>query len=155
MKPDLLLIYDAAQKAASVTRQLLAFGRKQVLQPKILNLNAAIQEMDPMLRSLISDNIELTSHLSSHLWSIEADRGQIEQVLMNLVVNAIDAMPNGGTLSIRTTNIEIDTPPAEGAVTLDRGRYVMLIVQDTGWGMDPETLSHIFEPFFTTKEKSK
>jgi PAS domain S-box-containing protein len=155
MRPDLLLIYDAAQKAASVTRQLLAFGRKQVLQPKILNLNAAIQEMDPMLRSLISDNIELTCDLSADLWSIEADRGQIEQVLMNLVVNAIDAMPNGGTLSVRTTNVEIETPPAEGAVTLEKGRYVMLIVQDTGRGMDPETLSHIFEPFFTTKEKSK
>src|SRR5215470_5111632 len=155
MRPELLLIYDAAQKAASVTRQLLAFGRKQVLQPKILNLNAAIQEMDPMLRSLISDNIELRCDLSADLWSVEADRGQIEQVLMNLVVNAIDAMPNGGTLSVRTTNVEIETPPAEGAVTLKKGRYVMLIVQDTGRGMDPETLSHIFEPFFTTKDKSK
>jgi PAS domain S-box-containing protein len=155
MRPDLLLIYDAAQKAAAVTRQLLAFGRKQVFQPKILNLNAAIQEMDPMLRSLICDNIELTCDLSADLWSVEADRGQIEQVLMNLVVNAIDAMPNGGTLAIRTTNVEIETPPAEGAFTLEPGRYVMLIVQDTGRGMDPETLSHIFEPFFTTKDKSK
>src|SRR5207253_10833345 len=95
MRPDLLLIYDAAQKAASVTRQLLAFGRKQVLQPKILNLNAVIQNMDPMLRSLVSDNVELKCDFSPGLWSVEADRGQIEQVLMNLVVNGLDAMPQG------------------------------------------------------------
>ena len=155
MRPDLLLIYDAAQKATSVTRQLLAFGRKQVLQPKILNLNAAIEEMDPMLRSLICDNIELKCDLAPHLWTVEADRGQIEQVLMNLVVNAIDAMPNGGTLSIRTKNVEIEAPPAGTALPLESGRYVLLLVQDTGRGMDSETLSHIFEPFFTTKEKSK
>lgn len=143
MRPDLLLIHDAAQKAASVTRQLLAFGRKQVLQPKILDLNAVIKNMDVMLRSLISDNIELSLDLAGDLWSVEADRGQIEQVLMNLVVNALDAMPNGGKLRVQTANVDFD------------GRHVMLAVQDTGRGMDSETLSHVFEPFFTTKDKSK
>ncbi|HLH30691.1 MAG TPA: PAS domain S-box protein, partial [Terriglobia bacterium] len=155
MRPDLLLIYEAAQKAASVTRQLLAFGRKQVLQPKILNLNAVIKNMAPMLRSLISDNIEMKSDLADDLWSVEADRGQIEQVLMNLVVNALDAMSDGGTLSIQTANLDVQNPSAVANLQFESGRYVMLTVQDTGRGMDAETLSHIFEPFFTTKDKSK
>jgi PAS domain S-box-containing protein len=155
MRSDLLLIYDAAQKAASVTRQLLAFGRKQVLQPKVLNLNAVIENMDMMLRSLISENVELISELGENLWSVEADRGQIEQVLMNLVVNALDAMPDGGTLRIHTGNTSLETPPAEQGLTLESGRYVVLSVQDTGRGMDSETLTHVFEPFFTTKDKAK
>ncbi|HEY2382277.1 MAG TPA: PAS domain S-box protein, partial [Terriglobia bacterium] len=154
MRPDLLLIYDAAQKAASVTRQLLAFGRKQVLQPKILNLNRVVKNMDQMLRSLISDNIELKWDLADDLWSVEADKGQIEQVLMNLVVNALDAMTGGGTLRIETANINLTTPPGSSA-EFEGGNYVMLAVQDTGRGMDAETLSHIFEPFFTTKDRSK
>src|SRR6266566_1630257 len=144
MRPELLLIYDAAQKAAGVTRQLLAFGRKQVLQPKILNLNAVIENMDTMLQSLITDNVQMKVDLSSELLSVEADRGQIEQVLMNLVVNALDAMPAGGQLRIQTAN-----------ANTDKGRYVMFSVEDTGWGMDEETLSHIFEPFYTTKDKTK
>src|SRR5438552_1149361 len=144
MRSDLLLIYDAAQKAAGVTRQLLAYGRKQVLQPKILNLNAVIQDMDTMLRSLITDNVQMKVDLSSELLSVEADRGQIEQVLMNLVVNALDAMPAGGQLRIQTAN-----------ANTDKGRYVMFSVEDTGRGMDEETLSHIFEPFYTTKDKTK
>jgi two-component system, cell cycle sensor histidine kinase and response regulator CckA len=155
MRPDLLLIYDAAQKAASVTRQLLAFGRKQVLQPKILNLNSVVQNMDPMLQSLISDNIEMKCDLGNNLCSVEADRGQIEQVLMNLVVNALDAMPDGGTLRIQTANIDLERAPAGAGANMESGNYVMLAVQDTGRGMDEETLSHIFEPFFTTKHKSK
>jgi PAS domain S-box-containing protein len=155
MRSELLVIYDAAQKAASVTRQLLAFGRKQVLQPKILNLNSVVQNMHPMLRSLLSDNIELRYDLTKDPWSVEADRGQIEQVLMNLVVNALDAMPDGGTLSIQTSNIELTRLTADGPGQMESGRYVMLAVQDTGRGMDAETLSHIFEPFFTTKDKSK
>jgi PAS domain S-box-containing protein len=154
MRPDLLLIYDAAQKAALVTRQLLAFGRKQVLQPKILDLNAVIRNMETMLRSLISENIQMTTELSGDLWSIEADRGQIEQVLMNLVVNALDAMPNGGSLRIHTTNVELDDSPATFGFDIKGGRYVMFSIQDTGRGMDAETLSHIFEPFFTTKDKT-
>src|SRR5207247_214783 len=127
-----------------VTRQLLAFGRKQVLQPKILNLNAVIRNMDPMLQSLITDNVQMHLDLTAELLSIEADRGQIEQVLMNLVVNALDAMPSGGQLRIQTANADVD-----------KSRYVIFSIQDTGRGMDAETLSHIFEPFYTTKDKAK
>jgi PAS domain S-box-containing protein len=154
MRPDVLLIYDAAQKAASVTRQLLAFGRKQVLQPKILNLNAVISNMDIMLRSLISENVVMSLDLADSLWSVEADRGQIEQVLMNLVVNALDAMPGAGRLRIQTLNVHFQQPDPSLGFEIDEGHYVMFAVHDTGRGMDPETLSHVFEPFFTTK-KSK
>jgi PAS domain S-box-containing protein len=154
MRPDLLLIYEAAQKAASVTRQLLAFGRKQVLQPKILDLNGVIRQMETMLRSLTKDNVVMTTDLSEHLWSIEADRGQIEQVLMNLVVNALDAMPDGGTLRIRTSNVELDGSSEGFGFNVKSGRYATFSVQDSGRGMDSETLPHIFEPFFTTKEKT-
>jgi two-component system cell cycle sensor histidine kinase/response regulator CckA len=155
MRPDLLLIYDAAQKAASVTRQLLAFGRKQVLQPKVLNLNAVVSNMDVMLRSLISENVVMALDLPEDLWSVEADRGQIEQVLMNLVVNALDAMPGGGRLRIQTCNVKLEQSTSLAGFNLDSGRYVMFAVHDTGRGMDPETLTHVFEPFFTTKDKSK
>jgi len=154
MRPDLLLIYEAAQKAASVTRQLLAFGRKQVLQPKILDLNAVIGQMQTMLRSLVKENVVLTTDLSDIVWSIEGDRGQIEQVLMNLVVNALDAMPDGGSLRIRTANVELDDTSEGFGFSVKSGRYAMFSVQDTGRGMDSETLPHIFEPFFTTKEKT-
>jgi two-component system, cell cycle sensor histidine kinase and response regulator CckA len=153
MRPNLLLIYDAAQKAALVTRQLLAFGRKQVLQPRILNLNAVISNMDTMLRSLISDNVELVTDLSDDLWSIQTDRGQIEQVLMNLVVNALDAMADGGTLRIHTSNVELDESPKGFGFNVKSGPYAMFSVQDTGCGMDSKILPHIFEPFFTTKDK--
>src|SRR5262249_29483535 len=136
-----------------VTRQLLGFGRKQVLQPRILNLNNVIRNMDPMLRSLTSDNIELRCELADDLWSVEADRGQIEQVLMNLVVNALDAMSTGGSLSIQTANVALPHSPSANGARIDHGPLVMLAVRDTGSGMDADTLSHIFEPFFTTKDK--
>jgi two-component system cell cycle sensor histidine kinase/response regulator CckA len=155
MRPELLLIYDAAQKAAGVTRQLLAFSRKQILQPRVLNLNGVIRNMDSMLRSLITDNMEMQLDLAPDLWSVEADRGQIEQVLMNLVVNAVDAMPNGGQLRIQTSNVNVDSSPLRSEFEPQSGRYVMFSVQDTGRGMDSETLSHIFEPFYTTKDKAK
>jgi CheY-like chemotaxis protein len=154
MRPDLLLIYDAAHKAAGVTRQLLAFGRRQVLKPKILNLNAVIEHMHTMLRSLTKENVALVHDLNDDLWSIEADRGQIEQVLMNLVVNALDAMPDGGTLRIQTRNVELDGSPAGFGFDVKSGQYVMFSVQDTGRGMDKDTLPHIFEPFFTTKDRT-
>src|SRR3989440_7956186 len=125
MRPDLLLIYDAAQRAAGVTRQLLAFGRKQVLQPKVLNLNAIIRNIDAMLRSLMAENVEMTVDLATELWSVEADRGQIEQSLMNLVVNALDAMPNGGQLRIQTSNEDFDNPLARRGFDIKNGRYVM------------------------------
>ena len=155
MRPDLLLIHDAAQKAATVTRQLLAFGRRQVLQPRVLNLNAVIHSMEMMLRSLISENVAVTFDLRDDLLSVKADRGQIEQVLMNLVVNALDAMPDGGKLQIQTANINLPDAGSEFGFKVESGRYAMIAVRDTGYGMDSETLSHIFEPFFTTKEKSK
>ncbi len=154
MRPDLLLIYEAAQKAASVTRQLLAFGRKQVLQPKTLDLNAVITNMETMLRSLTKESVELSTELTQGLWSIEADRGQIEQVMMNIVVNALDAMPDGGILRIRTANVELTGSPEGFGFSVKNGRYVMFSVQDTGRGMDSDTLPHIFEPFFTTKDKT-
>jgi two-component system, cell cycle sensor histidine kinase and response regulator CckA len=154
MRPDVLLIYEAAQKAALVTRQLLAFGRKSVLQPKILDLNAVISNMETMLRSLTSDNVELTTDLSDDLWSIEADPGQIEQVLMNLVVNALDAMPDGGKLRIHTANTELNGSLEDFGFAVKSGRYVMFSVHDTGRGMNSEILPHIFEPFFTTKDKT-
>jgi len=154
MRPDLLLIYTAAQKAAQVTRQLLAFGRKQVLKPKILNLNAVIDLMGNMLRSLTKENVEMVSDLDANLLSIEADRGQIEQVLMNLVVNSLDAMPDGGTLRIQTRNVELDGSPTGFGFEVKSGQYVMFSIQDTGRGMDKDTLPHIFEPFFTTKDKT-
>src|SRR5438105_9646245 len=143
-RPDLLLIYDAAQKAAGVTRQLLAFGRKQVLQPRVLNLNAVIKNMDAMLQALMIENVEMTLDLSTDLWSVEADAGQLEQVLMNLVVNALDAMPSGGDLRIQTSNVNLETGSIVPGFDLESGRYVMFSVQDTGRGMDADTLSHIF-----------
>src|SRR5207253_7900548 len=133
----------------------LAFGRKQVLQPKVLNLNAIIRNMETMLQSLMSENVEMTVELASELWTVEADRGQIEQVLMNLVVNALDAMPNGGQLRIQTSNVNLDSVPPRSGFELQSGTYVMFSVQDTGRGMDSDTLSHIFEPFYTTKDKAK
>jgi PAS domain S-box-containing protein len=154
VRPDLLLIYEAAQKAAKVTRQLLAFGRKQVFLPKTLDLNAVISSMETMLRSLTSDNVELTTHFSDGLWSIKADRGQIEQVLLNLVVNALDAMPNGGRLRVHTGNVEVENALPGFAFHVKSGRYAMFSVQDTGKGMEADVLPRIFEPFFTTKEKN-
>jgi CheY-like chemotaxis protein len=154
MRPDLLLIYEAAQRAANVTRQLLAFGRKQVLQPKVLDLNVVISQMEAILRSLTKENVTLVTELSGNLLSIEADRGQIEQVLMNLVVNALDAMPDGGMLRIRTANVELDGSPEDFGFAVKSGQYAMFCVQDTGRGMDSDILPHIFEPFFTTKEKT-
>ena len=154
MRPDLSLIYEAAQKAASVTRQLLAFGRKQVLQPKILNLNAVIGHMEAMIRSLTSENVDLTTEFSKDILSIKADRGQIEQVLMNLVVNALDAMPGGGKLRIHTCNVELNSSLPGFGFQVRNGHYVMFSVQDTGRGMGSEILPHIFEPFFTTKDKT-
>jgi len=120
-----------------------------------LNLNAVIKNMDAMLQSLMIENVQMSLILANDLWSVEADRGQIEQVLMNLVVNALDAMPNGGDLRIQTSNVNLETGSIVPGFDLESGRYVMFSVQDTGRGMDADTLSHIFEPFFTTKDKSK
>ena len=155
MLPDVMLIHDAAQKAASVTRQLLAFGRKQVLQPKILDLNAVITNMKAMLGSLIGENVQFNVKHGLNVLRVEADRGQIEQVILNLVVNSLDAMPDGGVLEIETANVELSEDNVELGFSIQSGRYAMFSVHDTGRGMDAETLSHVFEPFFTTKGEAK
>jgi len=155
MLPDVMLIHDAAHKAAGVTRQLLAFGRKQVLQPRVLDLNVIISNMRAIMLSLISENIHLKVTLNPETLRAEADRGQLEQVIMNLVVNAIDAMSKGGELEISTNNETLDKRPADFGFTPTPGRYAVLSVRDTGEGMSAETLSHIFEPFFTTKGDTK
>ena len=148
-------IRKAGGRAATLTRQLLAFSRKQVLQPVVLNLNSVIPDMDKMLRRLIGAGIDLLTVLDPDLWHCKADSGQIEQVIMNLVINAQDAMPGGGKLTIETANVQLDDHYARGHLTVEPGAYVMLAVSDTGHGMDAETQAQIFEPFFTTKEKDR
>lgn len=155
LKPYIEEIKKAGDRAANLTRQLLAFGRKQILQPLPLNLNDVITDLNKMLRRLIGEDIRLAARLDFDLKKIKADPGQIEQVLMNLVVNARDAMPRGGNLTIETANIQIDEEYAGRHIGVSSGAYVMLAVSDNGTGMDDETEAKIFEPFFTTKEKGK
>lgn len=148
-------IKKAGERAASLTRQLLAFSRQQVLEPRVLNLNTVILDVEKMLSRVIGEDIELTTSLDAKLGFIKADRGQIEQVLMNLVVNARDAMPNGGQLSITTANTIVDDLFARYHPPQQPGEYVLLSVRDSGIGMNAETQAHIFEPFFTTKETGR
>ncbi|HZN98345.1 MAG TPA: ATP-binding protein, partial [Gemmatimonadales bacterium] len=152
---DLELIRSTGQRAADLTRQLLAFSRKQVLAPRVLSLSAVVGELAPMLERLIGENIELHTALPTGLGEVRADRGQMEQVIMNLVVNARDAMPRGGTLLIETGVVELDEHYPLQHPTAKPGVHVVLVVTDTGCGMDPATRSRIFEPFFTTKEPGK
>jgi len=148
-------ILTAGERAASLTRQLLAFGRKQLLQPSILNLNVVLVDIDKMLRRLISENVEIVTKPAPKLGSVKADIGQIEQVILNLVINARDAMPSGGTLTLETANADLDENYALEHAGVRPGSYVMLAVSDTGLGMDADLQAHIFEPFFTTKDSSK
>jgi len=148
-------IRKAGASAAGLTRQLLAFGRQQLVQPRILDVTDTLQKMEVLLRRLIGANIELKISLDSPLGAINADPGQIEQILLNLAVNARDSMPNGGRLSIEARNSEMDESYREQHPTAIPGRYVMLAVTDTGSGMDRETQLRIFDPFFTTKELGK
>jgi PAS domain S-box-containing protein len=148
-------IKKAADRAATLTRQLLAFSRRQVLQPQVIDLNAIIRDMQRLLRRVIREDIALNTHLAENAWSIFADPGHIEQVLMNLVVNARDAMPNGGTLTIETRNFDVDEEFGMGGTVIRAGRYLQLSVSDTGIGMNRETRARIFEPFFTTKPEGE
>jgi PAS domain S-box-containing protein len=152
---DVELILTTGKRAAALTRQLLAFGRKQVIQPKVLNLNPIVQNMEEMLARLIGDDIELVSSLTPALSHVRADAGQLEQIIMNLVVNARDAMPDGGTIRINTANADLDEAFARQHAGVRAGSYVMLRVRDTGCGMDAETQARVFEPFFTTKDVGK
>ena len=155
-KQNAELIRKAGEQAAALTRQLLAFSRKQILQPKVIDLNALVLEMERLLRRVIGERFELQSHPDAENGRVKADPSQLEQVVLNLGVNARDAMPRGGKLIIRTENVRLDRKTApQIAASLAPGDYVMLSVTDTGAGMDEETKSHIFEPFFTTKGPGK
>ncbi len=148
---DMQEIHNAADRAARLTKQLLAFSRKQVLSPQELDLNRVATEMERMLHSLIRDDITLVLDTTARLGCVLADAGQIEQVIMNLVLNARDAMPEGGQLVVRTADASIDEDLQLDSVTIRAGQYVTLSVSDTGVGMSDQTRAHLFEPFYTTK----
>jgi PAS domain S-box-containing protein len=155
LRGDIEEIKNAADRAADLTRQLLAFSRRQIMEMKTLDLNTILQNLEKMLRRLIGEDIELTFLLGDDLGRVKVDPGQIEQVFMNLVVNARDAMLRGGKLTIETANAVLDEEYARKHVAVKPGQYVMLSVTDTGIGMTPEVRERVFEPFFTTKEKGK
>jgi two-component system, cell cycle sensor histidine kinase and response regulator CckA len=146
---------EAARRGASLTRQLLAFGRRQVFETRVLDLNTVLTDFEKLLRRAIGDDIELEFQTDPSLRTVEADPGQLEQVVMNLAINARDAMPSGGKLTISTANLDLDEDYADRRVVVTPGHYVQVLVRDTGCGMDEHTKSRIFEPFFTTKEQGK
>jgi two-component system cell cycle sensor histidine kinase/response regulator CckA len=152
---QLIEIKSAAERAAELTKQLLAFSRQQVVEPRVLDMNETLAAMEAMIRRLIGEDVELRTMPHANLHRVKADPGHIEQVIMNLVVNARDAMPAGGTLTIETVNTDLDEAYAREHMGVTPGPHVMLAVSDTGSGMDKATRDRIFEPFFTTKEKGK
>jgi CheY-like chemotaxis protein len=154
-RQDLEEIRKAAQRAATLTRQLLAFSRKQVLQTRVLDLNAVVRSLDRMLQRLIGEDVMLELALEPAVHAVRADPGQIEQVILNLAVNARDAMPKGGRLRIETANVVLDEAYVREHAGAVEGSFVLLRVSDTGIGMDAQIRSHLFEPFFTTKEAGK
>lgn len=153
--PDVREIKNAATRAAALTHQLLAFSRQQTLQPKVLDLNAVIEDIEKLLRRLIREDISFQFDLDENLRPVKVDPGQIGQVIMNLAVNARDAMPNGGTIRLETSNIILNGPKIHPRFSIPPGPYVLLSISDTGTGMDAHTLDRLFEPFFTTKELGK
>jgi CheY-like chemotaxis protein len=148
-------IKSAAERAAGITRQLLAFSRKQMLSPRVINLNDIVLNLDSLLRRLIGEDIEVMTVPAENIGMVKADPGQIEQVVMNLALNSRDAMPNGGKLTLETSNAVLDETYAGEHQPVEPGRYVMLAVSDTGHGMSADTIGRIFEPFYTTKEVGK
>ncbi|MGH7520041.1 MAG: ATP-binding protein, partial [Gemmatimonadales bacterium] len=152
---DVEEIYQAAQRAASLTQQLLAFSRRQVMQPKVIDLNALVTDIEKMLRRLIGEDILFATVLHPRVGNVRADPGKLEQVIVNLAENARDAMPDGGRLTIETRNVELDESYVSEHPSVAPGPYVLLAVTDTGMGMDDETKARIFEPFFTTKARGK
>ena len=154
-RTNLKEIERAARRAAGLTAQLLAFSRKQILQPQVISPKELVTEMSAMLERLLGEDIELRTRVEGDLWNFKADRGKVEQVIMNLAVNARDAMPEGGTLLIECANATLDESYAEARPEVRPGRYVMIALSDTGHGMDEKVMAHLFEPFFTTKEVGK
>ena len=155
LRADVMQMENASERASALVRQLLAFSRKQVLQPKIIDLNAIVVGLEKLLGRLLGEDIEMQTRCAGNVGNVKADPAQVEQVLMNLVVNARDAMPKGGRLTVETANVDLDSTYARDHVTVKPGPYVMLAVSDTGTGMSPETQAHIFEPFYTTKESGQ
>jgi len=155
MRHGIQEIYAAGQRAASLTHQLLAFSRQQVLEPRVLDLNEVLTSLVSMLERLLGEDVELRLSLAPAVETVKADRGQLDQVVMNLAVNARDAMPRGGRLTLETANVTLDESDAEAGLDCAPGRYVMVAVSDTGIGMDAATKARVFEPFFTTKERGK
>jgi PAS domain S-box-containing protein len=155
VRKDIEEIKKAGQQASALTRQLLAFSRRQVLQPHLLDLNEIVADTETMLRRLIGDDVHVVTSLSAELGAVRADANEIVQVLINLAVNARDAMPAGGTLTLETANVVLERPETGNGVEAPPGSYVRLTVRDTGTGIEPEIQSRIFEPFFTTKERGK
>ncbi len=155
LRRDLDAIEHASERATSITAQLLAFSRRQVLQPRVLNMNAVIEEMDKMMRRLVGAHVELLSLLDPDVHRIKADPVQIQQVLINLVLNSRDAMPQGGKVNIETMNVEFEESYPVRYDVIEPGKYAALVVTDDGFGMDERTQQHLFEPFFTTKEEGK
>ena len=153
LRKSATMIREAGQRSASLTRQLLAFSRRQIFEPKVLDLNTVVSDIDSMLRPLIGEDVELVTLLDPSLGKLRADPAQVDQIIMNLAVNARDAMPHGGRLILQTSNADLDEAYASKHATVKPGHYVMLAVSDNGTGMDKQTQEKIFEPFFTTKEK--
>jgi CheY-like chemotaxis protein len=155
LRHELSEIVSAADRASSLTRKLLAFGRKQVLQPRVLDLNVLVTQLAEMLPAVLGKDIKLNMDLEPDMGRVKADTAQLEQVIMNLIFNARDAMPHGGELTIETANCNLDSSWSRSHPGVQAGPHVMLAVRDTGHGMDEDTQSHVFEPFFSTKDKSK
>jgi CheY-like chemotaxis protein len=154
-RADLFEVRKGAMRAASLTRQLLGFSRRQILQPKVLDVNALVSEIEQLLHRTIGEDIDLVLTFDPALEPVRADPNQLEQVVLNLAVNARDAMPTGGTLRFATEMVDVDRVAAPRRLPMSPGRYVRLTITDTGAGMSPEIQQHIFEPFFTTKERNK